>query len=184
MSKALFDLNMLTWPDLCVVDAQYALEGTGPIWGRPKYIGKIVIGLHPLATDVAAAKIVGESPKRIPHLKYALKQFGIKEKDVVLEGTYSPTQLDSISGNQYRLWRMGLLLRRISTKIENLGTLIMYLSLALTSVGAKDLATGRWVSIKNSLKFASDVYSKIYDAETLLDKKIVINRHVKEQSIS
>lgn len=184
MAKALFDLNMLMWPSLCVVDAEFALEGMGPIEGRPKHLGKILVGLHPVATDVAAAKIVGESPKSIPHLKYAMKQLKIKEEDVRLEGEYHLTKLDFITSSQFRLWRAGLFLRRLSNRIENLGNLILYLSLALTSAGMKDLTTGRWVSLKDSLSFSWDICCKIYEMETLLDRRIVINRHVKEQSVS
>jgi uncharacterized protein (DUF362 family) len=184
MSKALYDLNYLAWPSLCVIDAEYALEGTGPIEGRPKYLGKLIIGTNPIATDIAAARIVAEKPKSIPSLKYAMKKLKIKEDSVHITGDYSPVKLAFISGAQYRLLRTGLFFRRLSTRIENFGNLLLYLSLALVSVGAKDLATGRWVSLKDSMYFARVTYSKVYEMETLLDRKIVINKHVKEQSVS
>lgn len=184
LSKALYDLNLLAWPSLCIVDAKYALEGTGPVEGRPKYIGKFLVGFNPVAMDIALAKLVGVSPKSVPHLKYAMKQLKIKEANVQLEGNYCPTELDFITNNQFRLWRIGLFLKRLAKRLEQFGNLTLYFSLALASVGIKDLSTGRWVSLKDSLSFAKDIYSKIYDMETLLDRKIIINRHVKEQSVS
>lgn len=184
LGKVLFDLNSMIWPSLCIIDARYVLEETGPIEGTPKRLGKILVGTHPVATDIAAAKLVSESTNRVPYLKYAMKQLNIKDSDVHIDGEYQPIKLSFITDNQFRLWRLGLFARRISNKIENLGNLVLFFSLALISVGMKDLATGRWVSFKDSLSFASNVYSKIYEMETLLDRKIVINRHVKEQSIS
>ncbi len=184
MSKALFDLNSLVWPNLCIIDAEYALEGTGPIEGRPKHIGKIIISNHPVAADVAAIRLIGESPKQVPHINYAMKQLKIKQRDIHVIGDYFPVKIDFISYYQFRLFRLGLFFRRFSIKLENFGNLLLYLSLALVSVGVKDLATGRWVSLKESIHFARTIYSKIYEMETLFDRKIVINKHVKEQSVS
>ncbi|MEM3046833.1 MAG: DUF362 domain-containing protein, partial [Candidatus Bathyarchaeia archaeon] len=58
MSRVLLDLNRLMWPTLCVIDAETALEGTGPVEGRPRYIGKLIVSRDPIAADVAALKLI------------------------------------------------------------------------------------------------------------------------------
>ena len=91
VSEVLFDLNSMFYPDLSVIDGITALEGEGPIKGKPKRMNLIVCSNNPLSADIITAKIMGENPKRVPHIKYALTHgfrdaknlFLMKETDII-----------------------------------------------------------------------------------------------------
>jgi uncharacterized protein (DUF362 family) len=86
VSEVLFDLNNLFYPDLSVIDGITALEGEGPIIGKPKRMNLIVCSRNPLSADIVTAKIMGEIPERIPHIKYALNH-GFKDaKNIEIVG--------------------------------------------------------------------------------------------------
>jgi uncharacterized protein (DUF362 family) len=166
LSEALFDVNTIFWPDLCVIDAVTGLEGPGPIEGTPKHVGKILCSKDPLAIDVVATKIIGESHKRVPHLNYALKQLRRKPNDVTIVGSnIRSVNFKFITKWQYFLYRASLRLRKMSAYLENTGYVFSISAYALRSVGLSELAEGKMFSIASSLKIVKDLLFKVEAAE-------------------
>jgi uncharacterized protein (DUF362 family) len=94
VSEVSFDLNSMFYPDLSVMDGIMALEGVGPLTGKPKRMNLIVCSNNPLSADIITARIMGENPQRVPHIKYALTH-GFKDaKNLVLMN-----ETDAISGS-------------------------------------------------------------------------------------
>jgi uncharacterized protein (DUF362 family) len=98
----LADLNSLYYSKMfVVVDGIIAMEGNGPIYGKPVNLDLLLFADDPLAADVTAARIIGIVPEEIEHLllfkeRYAnkwdkgdlnqIKTFG----NVTLEEVYRP----------------------------------------------------------------------------------------------
>ena len=166
LSEALFDINSIFWPDLCIIDGIVGLEGPGPIEGTPKHVGKILCSKDPLAIDVVAAKIIGESPKRIPHLNYALKKLHRKPDNVMIVGSnVKSVNFEFITRRQYFLYRAGLRLRKMSEYLENAGYVFSISAYALRSVGFSKLARGKMLSIASALKIVKNLLLKVEAAE-------------------
>ena len=58
-------------PDLTIVDAIVAMEGDGPIMGRPRPVGFLAMGSDLPAVDATCARIIGLDPLKIPYLSIA-----------------------------------------------------------------------------------------------------------------
>jgi len=91
ISEVLFDLNSMFYPDLTIIDGLTALEGNGPITGKPKKMNLVICSKNPLSADIVTAKIMGENPKRVPHIKYALTH-GFKDAEN-LSSTLEPDMI-------------------------------------------------------------------------------------------
>ncbi len=72
-SSMLADLNRQFPPRLCVMDAIVAMEGNGPMNGRPRACGWLIIGFDPVAVDTAGAVIMGFEPASLSVLQAAAK---------------------------------------------------------------------------------------------------------------
>ncbi len=70
LAAVLLALDQLCQTDLAILDGRIGLEGQGPIIGRPKALGRIIIGNDALAVDQTACRIMGINPKRVPHLRH------------------------------------------------------------------------------------------------------------------
>jgi len=57
--------------DLVIADGIVAMEGDGPLLGRPRKLQRVVISDDPVATDATCARLMGFEPSRIPYLKTA-----------------------------------------------------------------------------------------------------------------
>jgi len=55
---------------LSIVDGITAGEGEGPLGADPKPVGVLIGGMHPIATDVVAARLMGIDPMRINHITH------------------------------------------------------------------------------------------------------------------
>lgn len=166
LSEGLFDVNSIFWPDLCVIDGYVGLEGPGPIEGSPKRVGKMLFSKDPLAIDVVAAKIMGDSAKRVPHLNYALKKLHRKLEDVVCVGSeISNVDFKFITRTQYWLYRAGLRLRKWSEYVENLGYVFAISAYASRSQGLREMAGGKIFSISKSFNIAKNLVFKVEAAE-------------------
>jgi len=91
LDEVIHDVNKARLPDLCVVDGIIAMEGEGPVDGRPKPIGLLIVGNDAVATDHVCSRIMRVNPHKIKHLKLAAKRglgsfdydvFGEKIEDV------------------------------------------------------------------------------------------------------
>jgi uncharacterized protein (DUF362 family) len=57
--------------DLVIADGILAMEGDGPLLGRPRKFNRVVISDDPVAADATCARLMGLEPARIPYLKMA-----------------------------------------------------------------------------------------------------------------
>ena len=166
LSEALFDVNSVFWPDLCIIDGVVGLEGAGPIEGTPKQVGKILCSKDPLAIDVVAAKIIGEAPKSIPHLNYALKQLHRRPNDITIIGDrIESMNFKFITKRQYLLYRSSLRLRKAAEYLENAGYASSILAYALRAVGFSELTEGKMFSWKRMFQIGKDLLFKVEAAE-------------------
>ncbi|MGQ0732343.1 MAG: DUF362 domain-containing protein [Acidobacteriota bacterium] len=74
--QSILDLTATIQPRLAIVDAVVGMEGDGPIMGRPKAVGAIVMGSDPVAVDATAARVMKLRPDRIPYLTVASRFLG------------------------------------------------------------------------------------------------------------
>lgn len=166
LSEALFDVNSMFWPDLCIVDGITGLEGPGPLEGTPVHVGKILCGSDPVAVDVVAARLVGESPRKVPHLNYALKRLHRRPEDVSTVGCgYEAAGLKFITRRQYLLYRLSMRLRKMAGYVENAGYVFSISAYALRAVGFSDLAGGKYYSLAKAFRIGKDLLFKVEAAE-------------------
>jgi len=75
-STFLIQLCQRIRPALTLIDAVVAMEGAGPINGRPKRIGYLIGSVDPIAAELACAQLVGVEPLSVPVIA-AAEAFGI-----------------------------------------------------------------------------------------------------------
>jgi len=166
LSEALFDVNSLFWPDLCIIDGINGLQGPGPLEGAPVHVGKILCSRDPIAVDVVAAKIIGESPRKVPHLNYALKRLRRRLDDVSTVGcSNEAADFRFITKRQYLLYRLSLRLRKMAQYAENAGFALSISAYALRAVGFSDLTKGKYYSWARAFRVGKDLLFKVEAAE-------------------
>jgi uncharacterized protein (DUF362 family) len=166
LSEALFDLNSLFWPDLSIIDGITGLEGPGPLEGTPVHVGKILCGKDPIAVDMVAARIIGVSAKKVPHLNYAIKRLGKKLEDVSTVGSANQVvNFKFITKRQYLLYRSSLRLRKMAEYLQNVGYVFSISAYALRSVGFSELTEGKLFSLSKIFRIGKDLLFKMEAAE-------------------
>lgn len=80
-SRVLLSLNHALKPKLTVVDGINCMEGNGPIHGRSKKLGLILVGEDPVAVDCVVAEIIGFGKNAVPTLNLA-QQLGLGVTDL------------------------------------------------------------------------------------------------------
>jgi uncharacterized protein (DUF362 family) len=71
IENSILDLNATIKPHFTIVDAITAMEGDGPIMGRPRSLGFLAMGRDLAAVDATCARIIGFDPDKIPYLAAA-----------------------------------------------------------------------------------------------------------------
>ena len=71
INESIVDINATVRSGFSIVDAIVAMEGDGPIMGRPKPLGFVAMGCDPVAVDATCARIIGLDPGRLPYLAEA-----------------------------------------------------------------------------------------------------------------
>ncbi|UCD45737.1 MAG: DUF362 domain-containing protein [Candidatus Bathyarchaeota archaeon] len=86
--KVITDINTVLRPVLTVIDGFVAMEGRGPVSGRPVKMDTIIAGRDVVATDATAARVMGFDPHMVGHIRMAHeKELGeIDDIDVVGDG--------------------------------------------------------------------------------------------------
>lgn len=70
-----------------IIDAVVGMEGDGPIMGKPKPVGALVLSSFPLAADTTAARLMGFDPQKIPYLARAGRFLqGLNQQDIAIRG--------------------------------------------------------------------------------------------------
>ena len=66
-----------------IADAVIAMEGNGPLNGRPRPLRTVVLADDPVAADATCARLMGFEPDRIPHLHEASHFLGNSSTDLI-----------------------------------------------------------------------------------------------------
>jgi uncharacterized protein (DUF362 family) len=70
-----------------IIDGVTGMEGDGPIMGKAKPVGVLVLSPFSLAADATTARLMGFDPQRIPYLFQAGRFLqGLRQQDVVIQG--------------------------------------------------------------------------------------------------
>ncbi|MHB8094867.1 MAG: DUF362 domain-containing protein [Candidatus Aminicenantales bacterium] len=87
IENSILDLARTVKVHYSIVDAVTGMEGDGPIMGKAKPVGALVLGAFPLAVDATAARLMGFDPGRVPHLAQARRFLpGLGKGEIVLRG--------------------------------------------------------------------------------------------------
>jgi uncharacterized protein (DUF362 family) len=76
IENSILDLAATVRPQLAIVDAVTAMEGDGPIMGRPRPLGFIAMSADPVAVDATCARIIGLDPEKLGYVREAGKFLG------------------------------------------------------------------------------------------------------------
>lgn len=78
ITESILDINAaLTRVDrFNIVDGVIGMEGNGPIQGRPRHAGVLVLGRDPVAVDATACRIMRVVPERVNYLREAGRFLG------------------------------------------------------------------------------------------------------------
>jgi uncharacterized protein (DUF362 family) len=77
--NSIVDLVATINPQLAIVDAVTAMEGDGPIMGKPRHVGFIGISRDLVALDATCARIIGLDPGKIDYLVKADDFLGVSD---------------------------------------------------------------------------------------------------------
>ena len=89
--ESIVDICATVPADLVIADGILAMEGNGPLHGDTRELGTLVIGDDPVATDAAIVRLMGLSPERIRHLRWAGQFLGNLEEDKIVHLGEQPT---------------------------------------------------------------------------------------------
>jgi uncharacterized protein (DUF362 family) len=76
IDNSILDLVSTIKPHFTIVDAVVAMEGDGPIMGRPRATGFVAMGSDVVAVDATCARIIGFDPDKIFYLSAAARFLG------------------------------------------------------------------------------------------------------------
>ena len=81
ISNSIVDLVATIRPQFTIVDAVTAMEGDGPIMGRPRQLGFVAMGSDLAAVDATCARVIGLDPLKIDYLRSASRFLGVTDVD-------------------------------------------------------------------------------------------------------
>jgi uncharacterized protein (DUF362 family) len=85
IQESILDICATIRSDFVIADAIVAMDGDGPISGRPKKLASILLSDDPVAADAALARSLGFEPHQIRHIQEAGQFLGnLDERNVVL----------------------------------------------------------------------------------------------------
>jgi uncharacterized protein (DUF362 family) len=76
IDASILDLNATIRPHLAILDAVTAMEGDGPIMGRPRHVGFVGLSRDLVSLDATAARVIGLDPSRLSYLAEAGRFLG------------------------------------------------------------------------------------------------------------
>lgn len=84
--KVIHDITIAVNPQMCIIDAFYAIEGNGPLYGTAINCGYRIFSNSSIEIDICASQTIGLNPKKVKHLRYLIKS-GLAES--YINDTYS-----------------------------------------------------------------------------------------------
>jgi len=78
IDDVLMEVLELVRPQVCInlLDATFAMDGSGPMDGRVLKPGFLMASRDVVALDVAACRVAGVEPVRVPHIRRAVERYG------------------------------------------------------------------------------------------------------------
>jgi uncharacterized protein (DUF362 family) len=94
LDQVLVAVNTILKPKLAIMDGIVAMEGRGPINGKPRELGVILASNDVVALDATAMRLVGLDPYESRHVVLAARDgLGkIDEKDIAVDGPFGAYQ--------------------------------------------------------------------------------------------
>jgi uncharacterized protein (DUF362 family) len=87
ITQSIIDINATVRAHFAIVDGIVGMEGDGPIAGKPKHAGVVVMGRNLVAVDATCARIMGINPQKVAYLAAAAGRLGpIKESNILQRG--------------------------------------------------------------------------------------------------
>jgi uncharacterized protein (DUF362 family) len=82
--NSIIDIALTQSPHLAIVDGIVGMEGDGPLNGKARHMGAIVMGVDLVAVDATCCRMIGMPPERMPTLMLgAQKKLGrVKEAEI------------------------------------------------------------------------------------------------------
>jgi uncharacterized protein (DUF362 family) len=71
MDKVVHDIAVTLPPQLTVIDGFVAMEGRGPVHGKPVQMDTVIASTDVVGADATASRIMGFNPERINHIRWA-----------------------------------------------------------------------------------------------------------------
>ena len=71
---AISEMASVLLPHFAIIDGTVGMEGMGPAYGKAKKAGVIVAGGNALSADAVAARLMGFTPEKVPHLKLSAEK--------------------------------------------------------------------------------------------------------------
>ncbi len=71
MDKVVHDIAVTLPPQLTVIDGFVAMEGRGPVHGKPVQMDTVIASTDVVGADATASRIMGFNPNRIDHIRWA-----------------------------------------------------------------------------------------------------------------
>lgn len=95
IEQSIIDLTATVRPHLAVMDGVMAMEGDGPIMGRPRLVGFIGMATDLVALDATAARLIGLDPAKMPYLSVSGEFLGNVELARIEQRGESPNRYES-----------------------------------------------------------------------------------------
>jgi uncharacterized protein (DUF362 family) len=68
IDNSIVDISLTRTPDLAIVDGIIGMEGDGPLNGKAKPMGVLLMGCDPLAVDATSCRLMQLDPQRVRYL--------------------------------------------------------------------------------------------------------------------
>jgi uncharacterized protein (DUF362 family) len=87
IENSILDIAATVQPQFTIVDGIVGMEGDGPIMGKPRHVGVLLMGTDVVAVDATCARVMGFDPARIRYLGEAGQFLGnIAESRIEMRG--------------------------------------------------------------------------------------------------
>lgn len=83
--ESILDINSTIRSHFVISDGIVAMEGNGPIQGKPKNCGVLVLGTDPVAVDATCVRVAGLDPAKIEYLQKAGEFLGNLEESRITQ---------------------------------------------------------------------------------------------------
>lgn len=76
IDRSILDICATAPVHFVIADAIVAMEGNGPLHGRPRPLGRIILADDPVAADATCARLMGLDPDKVAHIRAGAQFLG------------------------------------------------------------------------------------------------------------